>query len=147
MIYLRPLLDEGAMSSWSPTFRVLWNHPIWIMADFDISVRPFVDGLRLICRTCNPPGGTFTPYRGDLEAEKVITPNYAETHIHTFEWMGPIAYSRQSIFAGACRRCNTVMWGPANSTITNYETWQFEKIAESQANVTRLHTSQDSKPQ
>lgn len=145
-LYLRPLLDEGAISSWSPSFRVLWNHPIWIMADYDVSVRPSIDGLRLICRTCHSPQGIFTPHRGDLSAEMVVTPNYAEARMYTFEWMGPIAYSRQSLFAGACIRCNTVMWGPASSTITPYEKWQFEKIAEQQANTTRLHTGQDSEP-
>ncbi len=130
-LYLRPLLDEGAISSWSPSFRVLWNHPIWVfkfVSDFDSRGRA---PLNFYCPTC----------AALHDAHSIIT-----SAIHTFEWMGPIAYSRQSISVGACTRCNTVVWSPSTSILTPYEDWQFEKIAEQQANTTRLHTGQDSEP-
>lgn len=129
--YLRPLLDEGAMSSWSTTFRTFWLHPIWVFKFVSDFARKG-QALDFYCPTC----------ASAHNANEVITAS-----IHTFEWMGPIAYSRQSIFVGACTRCNTVVWSPGTSVLTPYEDWQFEKIAESQANTTRLHTSQDSKPQ
>lgn len=145
-LYLRPLLDEGAISSWSPSFRVLWNHPIWAYCDVPEALR-IHNTHSFLCHTC-----TSCSSRVDIDpvTDQVIMPYRPEwvvtATIHTFEWMGPIAYNRQSIYAGACKTCNTVMWGANNATLSWYAAWQLATIAEQQANTTRLYTGQDSEP-
>lgn len=143
---LRPLLDQSIIAHWSPEFQTLWRLPHWVRFSSHASTKDHT-GYATYCRVCSDAQSRAIlklPSKELMRMDPPLPPLL--TKPHTFEWMGPIAYSRQTIFAEACGTCKSVMWTEGSCSIVPYLEWQYEAMSKTQASTIRIETQQTEEP-